>query len=54
MESLSLYGRSETGTWRKGYFTGDSNCHVEEGFGNGATPSLYRLCEGNLEEGLLY
>jgi hypothetical protein len=28
--------------------------HVEEGFGNGATPSFYRLREGNLEEGLLY
>jgi hypothetical protein len=41
-------------TWRKGSYTGDSERHVKEGFGNGTFLSFYTLHEGNLEEGLLY
>jgi hypothetical protein len=43
--------------WREGSFTGNSESyvrHIKEGFGNGASPCLYRLREGNLEKGLQY
>jgi len=40
MEPPPLYRGSVRETWRKDCYTGDCNSHVEEGFGNGATPSL--------------
>jgi hypothetical protein len=49
MEHLSVYRGSVRGTWN-----GGSEKHVKEGFGNGASLSLWRLREGNLEGGLLY
>jgi len=55
--SVSLYGSFVKGTWRESSYTGDSESyirHVKEGFGNGASNSLYRLHKGNLEGGLLY
>ena len=44
------------GTWREGFFTGNfDSCvrHVKEGFGNGASLSLWRFREGRMEGGLL-
>jgi hypothetical protein len=45
------------GTWREGSFTGNSASyirHVKEDYCNAASVvSLKRLCEGNLESGLL-
>ena len=54
---IYIYGSSVRETRKEGYFTGNSESyrrHVKEGFGNGASLSLQRLCEGNLEGGLLY
>jgi hypothetical protein len=42
------------GTWRGSSFTGDSETHVTEGFGNGASHSSQKICEGKLKEELLY
>jgi hypothetical protein len=53
----SLYGSFVKGTWRESSYTGDSESYirpVKEGFGNGASNSLYRLRTGNLEGGLLH
>ena len=38
----------------KGTLKATYDMYVKEGFGNGASLSLYRLCVGNMEEGLLY
>jgi hypothetical protein len=46
--SFSLYWRFVRGTWREVSFTGYSESyirHVKEGFGNVASPSLYKLRE---------
>lgn len=54
--SVSLYGSSVRGIWRDRSITGNSASyvrHFNEGFGNGAPLSLYRLRERNLEGGLL-
>jgi hypothetical protein len=54
MEHLSLCRGFVRGTWRGGFFTGDSERHVREGFGRGVSLFLQRLSEGNLEGGLPY
>ena len=57
MKCLSLYGSFVKGTWRESSYTGDFESyirHVKQGFGNGASNSLYRLHKRNLESGLLY
>jgi hypothetical protein len=41
-------------TWRGGSSTGDSDRHVKEGSGNGASHSIQRLSQGNMVGGLLY
>jgi hypothetical protein len=54
--SVCLYGSSVRGTWRDRSITGNSASyvrHFNEGFGNGALLSSYRLRERNLEGGLL-
>jgi hypothetical protein len=33
--SISLYGNSARGTWRKGSFNGDPEGYVKEGYENG-------------------
>jgi len=46
--SLSLHVKSVRRTWREGSSTGNSESYiryVKEGFGYGASPSLYRLKE---------
>jgi hypothetical protein len=43
MENLSLCRGSVRGTWRGGFFSGDSEEHVREGFARGAAFS-YRGC----------
>jgi hypothetical protein len=52
MALLSLCRGFVRGIWRGGFFTGDSERHVRKGFGGGASLSLQRLREGNLEGGL--
>jgi hypothetical protein len=55
VESL-LYGSSVKGTLKDGSFSGNSKSymrHVKEGF-EMEHPSLYDLCEPNLEGRLLY
>jgi hypothetical protein len=54
MEHLSLCRGFIRGTWRRGIFTEDSERHVRVGFRRGASLSLQRLREGNLEGGLPY
>jgi hypothetical protein len=54
MEHLSLCRGFVMGTWRGRIFTGDCERHVRECFGRGASLSLQRLREGNLEGGLPY
>jgi hypothetical protein len=49
--SISLHRGPNGGTWRGGSFTRDVERQVKEGSGNRA--SLWELCEGNLEGGLL-
>jgi hypothetical protein len=53
MEHLSLCRGFVRGTCKGGFFTGDSERHVREGFGRELL-SLQRLSEGILEEGLPY
>ena len=48
-QSVSLYGISAKGTWRKGSFTGDSEGYVKERSGNRQLSLL-----GNLEKGFVY
>jgi hypothetical protein len=54
MEHLYLCRGFVRGTWKGKIFTGDSERHVREGFGKGASLSLQKFCEGNLEGGLPY
>ena len=58
MQERSVNGNSlSIGTWRECSFTGSSESyvrHVKEGFGNGASLSVFRHCEGKLDGGLLY
>jgi hypothetical protein len=54
MEHLSLCRGFVRGTCKWGLFTGDFERYVREGFGRGASLSLQRLREGNLEGGLPY
>jgi hypothetical protein len=53
MEHLSIKGLHK-GNLECGSFTGDSVRLVKEGFRNGASFTLQRLLEGNLDGGLLY
>jgi hypothetical protein len=40
MANLSLYRDPVRGTWRGCTFNGDSDRHIKEGFGNGASGSV--------------
>jgi len=50
--SLSI--RGPLGNLKGGSFTGGFERRMKVGSGNGASPSLWELCEGNLEGCLLY
>jgi hypothetical protein len=54
MEHLSLCRGLVKGNLEGGFFTGDCERHVREGFGRVASLSLQMLHEGNLEVGLPY